>query len=412
MPTDESQHLKAISVIESLRSGVPTRLTTKELPDLRPDLTRKIKSDLENFSYGNIPTGRLIWGAYGQGKSHFLTMIEHIALDLNYAVSYVTLSREISGQNLFNLYKQTAPVIRVPNSKVPGIYNSLSKKKYSDLPTTPIQEKDRYSHPLPAIVVECMLHATYDDFDYLYNNLMGSRLPISEIRRLAKAAGIGDLMKGLPRYTQDYTDANWGVFSDVIRFCGFRGWVILIDEVELIARLGRVSRLKAYKNLNWLLNIGGAMKYPIYVIGAVATSLQDYWTFETGRRKPDRTGIPALAEERMGVEARNKMERFFAWAISDHCPKIKQVDSERLNELLKNVSRIHGLAYKWSPSFERVKPYLKNVGTGDPVRTHIRAMIEVLDDLLITGQAQDIKTERLVEGSVKEEPEYFNTEEE
>lgn len=59
----------AIAIIESLRSGIPTRISTRELPNLRPNLTNKIVQDLDQFAVGNIPQGRLIWGAYGQGKT-------------------------------------------------------------------------------------------------------------------------------------------------------------------------------------------------------------------------------------------------------------------------------------------------------------------------------------------------------
>ncbi len=406
MPTYSTARLKAVSIIETLRSGVPTRVTTSELPDLRPDLTENIKSDLENFSDKNIPTGRLVWGQYGQGKSHLLTMLEHIALDMNYAVSYVTLSREVSCQNLFRFYQHVSPIIRIPDSKVPGIYNKLLRKNINSLPETPIQAVDRYSHRLPAIVVECMLRAFgTDDFDYLYNDLAGNRLRVSEIRKMAKMAGIGDLMRGLPRFTQHYSDAYFGVFSDVIRFCGFRGWVILIDEIELIGRLGRVSRLKTYQNLNWLLNISGNMKYPIYTIGAAATSLQDYWNSATMRHN-DRMVIPDLAGEKMGDNEKNKMNKFFDWATSEHCLKIKPVDSDRRDELLQKVYLQHSIAYEWQPSsFEQIKNSLGSLRADDPIRTYIRATIEVLDNLLITGNVSEIQTEKLIENPTEEDTE-------
>jgi len=403
MLTYNTERLKAISIIEALRSGVPTRVTTSELPDLRPDLTESIKSDLENFSKDNIPTGRLVWGKYGQGKSYLLTMLEHIALDMNYAVSYITLSREVSCQNLFSFYQHAAPIIRIPDSKVPGIYNKLSERNIDDLIETPIQTEDRYSHQLPAIVVECMLRSNMvDDFDYLYNDLMGNRMRIAEIRKVAKMAGIGDLMVGLPKFTQHYSYAYFGALSDVVRFCGFRGWVILIDEVELISRLGRVSRLKAYQNLDWLLNVSGNIKYPIYTIGAAATSLRDYWS--SVFKHDDRTVISDLAKERAGEDEMIRMNKFFEWAMGDHCLKIEQVDRHRREELLQKVCRQHGIAYEWqSPAFELIKQSLGNLVADDPVRTHIRATIEALDNLLITGNVSEIRTEELIENPIKED---------
>jgi hypothetical protein len=39
----EAQRRKAITVIESLRAGIPTRVSTRELPDLRASLTDTIR---------------------------------------------------------------------------------------------------------------------------------------------------------------------------------------------------------------------------------------------------------------------------------------------------------------------------------------------------------------------------------
>lgn len=69
---------QAIAVVESLRAGIPTRASTRELADLRASLTKLIKQDLEQLAQGNTPRGRFVWGAYGQGKTHVLTTVEHV----------------------------------------------------------------------------------------------------------------------------------------------------------------------------------------------------------------------------------------------------------------------------------------------------------------------------------------------
>lgn len=121
---------QAIAIVESLRSGIPTRASTRELPDLRPSLTQLIKQDLAQLAQDNIPQGRLVWGAYGQGKTHALTTIEHIALDLGFAVSRVSLSREVSCHHLFNFYGRAASAIRTPNSQIFGIQLALDNKSF------------------------------------------------------------------------------------------------------------------------------------------------------------------------------------------------------------------------------------------------------------------------------------------
>ena len=71
----------------------------------------------------------------------------------------------------------------------------------------------------------------------------------------------------------------------------------------------------------------------------------------------------------------------------------------------------HGIAYEWRPpSFEQIKEFLGNLSVDDPVRTYIRATIEALDNLLITGNVPEIQTEKLIENPIKEDTEYFNEE--
>ena len=131
-------NLQSIFVIESLRAGIPTRISTRELPDLRKNLTEKIVEDLAFFERGIVPGGRILWGQYGQGKTHALTSIEHTALDKNFAVSRVSLSREVSCHNLYNFYGYAAPRIKTPHSTLEGIQHYLNRILPSDLPDSRI----------------------------------------------------------------------------------------------------------------------------------------------------------------------------------------------------------------------------------------------------------------------------------
>ena len=48
----------AIFVMESLRSGIPTRLSTRLLPDLRKNITDQIHADLDQFGEETTQIGR------------------------------------------------------------------------------------------------------------------------------------------------------------------------------------------------------------------------------------------------------------------------------------------------------------------------------------------------------------------
>jgi hypothetical protein len=402
----EADRLAAVAVIESLRAGVPTRATTRELPDLRQKMTERIRLDLQGFD-GDLPVitkGRLVWGQYGQGKTHALTTIEHIALDLGFAVSMVSLSREVSCHNLFQFYGRVAPRLRLPDSSAFGLRWAMDKKNQAALPESPILDPNRYSHPLPAVVFEDYYYTTDEEQDLLYGDLLGVRMPQTRLKQIHNSSRQEKMPKFATNFRlQEHATAYFGLLADAIRWCGYRGWVILIDEVELLGRLGPVARLQAYCNLNWLLNWSATMPYPIYTVGAAATRLQDDIWY--GRAKNDRTIMPRLAESRLGLEAKSAMETFFERAIDEESPVVEPATEEGLACLLEKVVQLHAQAYQWSPELN-VSSLICQLGS-QTVRTYIRAVLETLDMQFVYQEEVAPQAEAFQEQTLEEDEDFF-----
>ena len=283
----------------------------------------------------------------------------------------------MSGQHLFRLYGKIASSIRTPDSKLFGIQHKLDTKRAMDLPDSDIQDLDRYTHPLPAIVLEDYFHAQAEERDLLYGDLLGLKPPISEIKRIHKKRGL--MFPKMPTFgVLKHGQAYFEVMSDILRWCGYKGLVILIDEIELIARLGKVGRLNAYRNLNWLLNWLEDKQFPFYCVGGVASPLQDLWLGSLGKRLPDREEIPKLALQKFDEEEENNMKSFFEEALNyQQCPSIDRLDRSQLLKILEMLINIHGISYDWDANIDANK-LIDSVGT-NPLRTHIRALLESLD---------------------------------
>jgi P-loop Domain of unknown function (DUF2791) len=421
----DASRRKAITVVESLRAGIPTRNSTRELPDLRESLTDLIRKDLKQFAKGDRPLGRLAWGPYGQGKTHALTTVEHVALDMGFAVSRVSLNREVSCHHLMNFYSRVASVIRTPDSKLMGLTKALSSKKAGDLTRSPIHDDDRYSHLLPSVVLEDYFYSTGEEQDLLYGDLTGNRLSGPELKRIHRGSR-GD---ALPKFETNFRNtqhgsAYFGTMADAIAMCGYKGWVLLLDEVELVGRLGKIGRLQAYRNLNWLLNWtdrpiqrDGDMElfcqnpYPIYTFGVVASSLRnDVWFSGTSTltAKNDRAQIPEVAVDKFGSEAGKVMRSFFEQAVSSHCPTIRPLETANLITLLERLVLLHGTAYAWDARLD-VPKLVRSVGS-QPIRTHIRATLEALDMAYLYQEEVDLETTELMESSVREDEDFFSEE--
>lgn len=370
--SDVSQN--ALFVVESLRSGIPTRLSTRLLPDLRKHVTDRILSDLEAFGEHRVPSGRMLWGQYGQGKTHALTAIEHMALDRNFAVSRVTLNREVSCHNLFHLFGHLVPRLRTASSTQEGIQPILSKLRPDEIEGTVLFDDNRYSNLLPRHVLEDVLYAEGEDKEKLLGELTGIRLPLGEIGRIHRSLRGKPLPKCQFKVTE-HADAYYGVIADTLTCAGYEGWVILIDEVELIGRLGKLARLKAYRNLHWLLNWSATSKFPMYVVCAAASRLQDDLWY--GKADDDRTIMPELARIRYGDGDAGNMTAFFTRAIGKESLTIQPAGQEELVVLLDSIAQLHGLAYGWEPAFKG-GDILRHLGA-KPARTHVRAALEFLD---------------------------------
>ncbi|MBE7560667.1 DUF2791 family P-loop domain-containing protein [bacterium] len=404
---------RAIRIIESLRSGVPTRESTLDLPDVRPGLRDLIEKDLDRLAAGERVCGRIIWGEYGQGKSHLLHMVAHWALDRGFAVSLLTLSREISGQSLFQLFRRAAPIVCAAHSSVPGLQSQLAGLSPTALVQSPIQSDGRYCHPLPARVAELMWRVgAPEDTDQLYYHLAGDLLKMPDLRQIAKHAGHADLLKGLPSFRQEeHAPALFGLWSDLARLCGYHGWVILIDEVELVSRLGKISRARAYLNLARLLQWvdGAATQYSIYTLGAAATSLKGFWNDGQRGQPGDIEAIPPLCVERpkFGQAGAEALENFFRQCMDDdQCPTLQPVDEKHLSKLFDSVITLHGEAHAWKASM--VRENLRDLPQNAPIRTRIRALVEMLDRASVTGIVVPPTTDVLVEPTVGEEPGSFS----
>jgi len=369
----------AIGVIESLRAGIPTRTSTQYLPEVRSTLTDKFNQDLQQFGTAkSIPSGRLIWGGYGQGKTHELTCIEHLALNHGFAVSRITLNRQLSGQNLFKLYQKLATSIRTANSQRFGIQHDLEKKRASELSNSLIQDHQRYAHPLPAIVLESYFQAAGEEQELLYANLLGAKLRIADIKRIHKKNSGQTFPSSENFVVTKHGKAYFELMADVITWCGYKGWVILIDEIELVSRLGKAGRLQAYQNLSWLVNWSQEFQFPIYTVGGIASPLMDLWRNAEKKKIPDQELMPEIADHKFGQAIGQQLRLFFQKAQDiQACPHVVQLEHEQLARLLNNIVELHGLSYNWQPELD-VKEMISSIGN-HPVRTHIRATLEALD---------------------------------
>src|SRR5271168_1023767 len=104
--------------IEALRAGVPNRAAIRLLGtaegEIRMCFLDNLRRCREKLLDDGQPKGQVIAGGFGAGKSHLLGYLQEVALNDNFVVSWVVISKETP---LFDLGKLYVSAMR--NATVP-----------------------------------------------------------------------------------------------------------------------------------------------------------------------------------------------------------------------------------------------------------------------------------------------------
>jgi hypothetical protein len=179
----------------------------------------------------------------------------------------------------------------------------------------------------------------------------------------------------------------------MFRLQGYGGWVILFDEAELIGRLGRVSRHKAYLNMYGFLDTNRAEGvYSIFAFNAsflpdVIEAKHEYDSIE----KNDKL----FPEEKERV-------RHVIDAIADSS-QLAPLTREETAEALSKIRYYHGKAFGWTPQMNAEDFMRATDPYGYLLRTRIRAAVEMLDQLFQYGEIGGIRVSELGDISFEED---------
>jgi hypothetical protein len=379
-------------MVESLRSGVPFPALAQKLPVGRSLLLERLDQRLRSGS----PDAVIIRANYGDGKTHFLQSAAGLALERNYVVSQVSISREAPLYDPALLFAALAAGTRTPRSRRLGLAPVLDALR------------DRRGEVLGAIhelgvperlraTLEAYLQVDLQFRDELLADLSGQHLMVSRLRAILKELG-------LPHRVENFVISrgpvwSYRLFAALIRLAGFRGWVILLDEVELIGKTSLGQRAGAYATL---FNLSKGWNLPqTWVVAAIASN---YYT-DVLEEKHD--GVKALEwlttrgrlddaqAARQGIEMLMRAERLPALSASD------------FDALLGALRQLHATAYGWDPPpIDQLSDFVRNhVQSADArVRTRIRTAIQWLDLWYQYGREPSIVVWRVEEMDLSELP--------
>lgn len=377
---------EARHVIEALRSGVPSRAVGQYFSEARPGIMREISGRMEQVRETGKSGGMIIAGKYGEGKTHLLNTVFNMAHSDHMVVSYLSLSKETPFDKLYLVYQKLLSQTYLPKRMQPGFMQILEKMTAG-------------SPAAGEMLLYAAKHLETDKLYYLLRSYLGTE--DQDEKFMLQADLEGDFIGNVPlkqiykrifnekvKYNVNFTKTKhcrdyFAFLSRLFRISGYNGWVILIDETELIGRLGKKARLNAYRNMADFLQPDDQMEgvYSLFALGAS-------YAEDVVEAKHEFDNLAALYPD--NEEPMKTVLNLIAKA-----PQLAPLTEKEIFEVLKKVQIFHGRAYDWHPDVSVDILAAATQSGGYLLRTKLRAAIEFLDQLYQYGEAGNTRINEL-----------------
>lgn len=370
--------MEARHIIEALRSGIPSRAVGQYFSEARPKIMKEISDRLDMVCEQGKSSGIIISGKYGEGKTHLLNTVFNLAHSNNMVVSYLSLSKETPMDKLYLVYQKLMQSTYLPKRQQAGFMHEL--------------EKISANSP---VANEMLLYAAKqletDKLYYLFRSYLNTE--DSDEKFLLQADLEGDFIANVPlkkiykrifnqpvKYNVNFTKTKhcsdyFAFMSHLFMQMGYHGWVILIDETELMGRLGKKARLNAYRNMaNFLLS--DRCPESTFSIFALSASYAE----DVIEAKHEYENLALIYPEEQ-EPARTVLD------LLSRAPQLLPLTKDEIHEVLCKIQDFHGKAYEWTPNLSIESLAEATQSGGYLLRTKIRAAIEFLDQLYQYGKA-------------------------
>ena len=370
--------IEARHIIEALRSGIPSRAVGQYFSEARPKIMKEISGRLDMVCDSHRSSGMVICGKYGEGKTHLLNTVFNLAHSNNMVVSYLSLSKETPMDKLYLVYQKVIQNTYLPKRQQPGFMHELEKISAN----SPIANE---------MLLYAAKHLETDKLYYLFRSYLNTE--DSDEKFLLQADMEGDFVANAPlkkiyrrifgqpvKYNVNFTKTRhcgdyFSFMSRLFTQMGYHGWVILIDETELMGRLGKKARLNAYRNMARFLLPEFCPENTFSIFALSASYVEDVI-----EGKHEYENLSAVYPEEQ-EPARTVLD------ILSRAPQLLPLTRLEIQEVLYKIQDFHGKAYEWTPNVSLSSLVESTQAGGYLLRTKIRAAIEFLDQLYQYGKA-------------------------
>lgn len=352
----------------------------------QPDIEKKFRQQLQSAKQGvvdgSMTHGMLVAGDFGTGKSHLLEYLLHLALEENFVCSKVVISKETPLYDPVKLYRAAAEAAIVPGKRGDALTEILTKlnfdsKAYANL----YQWVNR-----PGAELNSRFAATLFLFERMSNDpelsnriirfWSGEQIGVAEIKKYLRDCRETVTYKIDKILVKELALQRFKFASRLMVAAGYAGWVLLIDEVELIGCYSLMQRAKSYAELaRWMGKLEGANFAGLTAVLAITTDFEE----KILREREDLDKVPGKLRARASESdllLASQAERGMRIIERERAP-LKAPDSTVLEQTYEKVRSIHAKAYAWEPPPVSSVELLR--ATGTRMREYVKRWITEWD---------------------------------
>lgn len=393
---EQLKPFQARAIIESLRKGQTPREYVTFFTVGRQNWLRFVEEDLDQFIAEGGGKVRFINGDYGDGKTHFMSVICQLALQKQFASSFVVLTREIPIHKFELVYQEVVLQLR---GRFEGIgirsliQQWIEKQKKVDLDPEALLHSLSKVPKLNINFVNALMgllrppaeneppEEVATEQELLYQWLEGKKIPKKNLKKF-------HIFEVLNKSTAKMFLQSLISF---LKLTGHKGLILLLDELEVVLAQGASIRSAAYENIRLLMDNAEHSEY----LQLFFSVIPDVLLSEKGFKSYD-----ALWSRIRSVEDSEALN-YRGTLIDLHKTPLKR---QELIDLGIALRKIHEISFRWEAQ-DTVSENLiadicqkqEEMGILSEVRLFIKQMIRLLDMVEQGHSPQDFNlTENLL----------------
>ena len=360
--TNDHSGLTARRAMEALRNGVPNREAVRLLGCNQPQAESQFQDLLRQASDTAAPPrsalGMLVSGDFGAGKSHLLSHFEYRALSWGFVCSKVAISKETPLYDLSKVFKSAMDNGRILDRTGPliqeiGIQLNYDSEEYSNLFSW---ANSASSGVHPIFPASLLVHERSNDLELnrtIESFWAGDKIKAGDVKNGLRQIGQLQSYSFRAPKASELPPERFRFATELIKGAGYKGWVVLLDEIELVGQYSLLQRARSYAELaRWLGQAQGDTYPGLVVVGTVTAdyALANISAEASSKKDRDYAGqrLRSRGDDNGAARAETAMR-----LLERECTPLIAPEEADVNNTLSTLRHIYSEAYGWdAPALE------------------------------------------------------------